>query len=219
MSVDGAEFASGEPAMPKLTDSEIDYIRAENIGGKRDPVIFALLDTIADLQKQVVEAEEAGVLKGQHIIRDLVRTQIPYFEDNKITMSIARYVTEKVAEAIERDRAASRELGPCGKHPKMFQTEAKLVRVNEELTQQMVEDGWSYPGGQGESICTICAEQNEIRQAAVRQVLEPLIEEFENLTILGSDEKKAGYETAMRTAVTHLKVALETGGPPPGAGK
>ncbi len=35
-----------------------------------------------------------------------------------------------------------------------------------------------------------------------------LVEEFDNLTILGSDEKKAGYEAAMRTAVNHLRAAL-----------
>lgn len=26
----------------------------------------------------------------------------------------------------------------------------KVVRVNEELTDRMIEEGWSYPGGQGE---------------------------------------------------------------------
>ncbi len=47
------------------------------------------------------------------------------------------------------------------------------------------------------------------RAQGIREALEPLIEEFENLTILGSYEKIAGYECAMRTAVTHLKATLE----------
>jgi hypothetical protein len=58
------------------------------------------------LDQHDLKVEEAGVLKGQHMIRDLIRSQIPYFEDNKVSMSIARYVNEKVAEAIERDRIA-----------------------------------------------------------------------------------------------------------------
>ena len=43
-----------------------------------------------------------------------------------------------------------------------------------------------------------------------RIILEPLIEEFENLPILGSKEKKAGYEAAMKTAAAYLKAALVT---------
>lgn len=54
-------------------------------------------------------------------------------------------------------------------------------------------------------------QQSEREAKLIADTLEPLIEEFENLTILGSDEKRLGYETAMRTAVTSLRAAVQEG--------
>jgi len=61
------------------------------------------------LAEHDLKIEETGVLKGQHMIRDLIRAQIPYFEDNKVTMSIARFATEVRNEMAEKFQEYVRE--------------------------------------------------------------------------------------------------------------
>lgn len=61
------------------------------------------------------------------------------------------------------------EPSPCGVagHLRCDWHESKIVRACEELTDQMVEDGYSHPGGQGEPYCSACQRKVEERDKAL----------------------------------------------------
>ena len=80
-------------------------------------------------------------------------------------------------DSLEAELAASREIGPCGKHPKMFWVEKQgaddsFNRVS-ALIQKAVPYATIIPPRSGH--CTLCAEQAEIRQAAEEAALKEAV--------------------------------------------
>ena len=73
----------------------------------------------------------------------------------------------------------------------------------ERLKMQPIEEMAIYT--QSELDAAVARER-----ASAAALLEKLIEEFENLTIMGSEEKRSGYETAMRTAANLARAAITT---------
>jgi hypothetical protein len=83
---------------------------------------------------------------------------------------------------------------------------AKLDCGHEKRYLSNLDDDCGEPDCEAVEVCALCfAKQAYAKLDAMRGLVEKVIEEFENLTILGSDEKKNGYEAAMRTAVIIVK--------------
>jgi hypothetical protein len=95
--------------------------------------------------------------------------------------------------------AAQRQPSPCGvAGHKVADWESKIVHSYEQLTDKLVAEGWSYPGGQGDAHCSACAREAE-KDKALRGLLEKWksnvgygwtnnwIKELESLLTTGTD--------------------------------
>lgn len=105
--------------------------------------------------------EQAAVLKGMHILRDLIRATIPYFEDNAVNMSLARYAADCRKEVADKLAAQPdlRALTPEDLAKRFHESYERLAPSFGYSTRKESAKPWSEVPEQNRNLMiAVCAE-------------------------------------------------------------